>query len=109
MAWLRVTPHYKGHFPLDGGGVQFGGYGPKEVTPDTFAAACAGQNFPYIVPCTREGKYLVDVPAIEVKVEVLVPEVKAEKVTRAAEAKEEAVSDSTVGIEVEVSKTKKGK
>jgi hypothetical protein len=108
MAWLRPTPHYKGHFPLDAGGVIFGGYGQKEVTPDTFAAQVAGQNFPYVVPCDRSGKYLVDVPAVEIKTEVLVPATVAKVAGVTNEVAEEKVAEAQPVVEVETSK-KKGK
>lgn len=83
--YLMLTEHYKkvNRFPVDIGGLTFhegpkGGIGiPKEVD-DHLGNLLAKANFPIAVPCTREGKALVAVPAIPVaKVEVA-PVVKAE-------------------------------
>jgi len=108
MAWLRATAHYKGYFPLDAGGVMLGGYGPKEVTPDVFAAQVAAQNFPFVVQCDREGNYLVDVPAVEIKTEVLVAATVAKVAGVTNEVAEEKVAEAQPAVEVETSK-KKGK
>lgn len=111
MSYLRVTPHYKGHFPLDGGGVTFGGYGQREVTPDEFADRIVKMNFPYIVHCSRDGQYLDDVPAVEVVKEVLVPAVKAEASAPKSEAPAEAGSlaqdENPVPPVIEVVESKK--
>lgn len=82
--YLIVTKHFKGRFPVDMGGVTFAGYGQKEVEND-FGARCAAQNFPMLVPCTITGKYLVDVPAVQETVVVLVPQVKAEPAPKSEE------------------------
>lgn len=111
MAWLRVTPHYKGRFPLDGGGATFGGYGQKEVTPDSVADYIANSNFPFIVKCDRDGKYLVDVPPVDVPVVPQVPVAPAEAPVPKSEAPAEAGSlaqdENPVPPVIEVVETKK--
>lgn len=111
MAYLRVTPHYKGHFPLEGGGATFGGYGQKEVTPDSVADYIANSNFPFIVKCDRDGKYLVDVPPVEEaavpQVPSAPPEAPAPKSPAPAEAGPLAEDENPVPPVIEVVETKK--
>jgi len=65
--WLRITPHYKGKFPVQVNGENFGGFGPRFVDDKT-GEATAKMNFPYCVPCDKDGKYLVEVPPVKVVV-----------------------------------------
>lgn len=116
MAWLRVTQHFKGHFPMDAGGVVFGGYGQKEVTPESFADACVKQNFPYVVHCSREGQYLDDVPAVTVVTTLVVPAVEAQVAPKSEAPAETGDVDtssdalsSTIEVETETAAQRKAR
>jgi hypothetical protein len=116
MAYLRATPHYKGAFPLDIGGVTLGGYGQKEITPDSFADMVAAANFPFVVKCDRNGKYLVDVPPVEPvqKAPEVLPEPKTEVEPSKSEteAGEVAPDSDALSASIEIEKparSKKGK
>jgi len=75
--FLKMTEHYKGRFPVDVGGLVFGGFGQKEVE-DSLGKMIADANFPLCAPCDREGNYTVAVPPV--KVLVFVDEPPAPKV-----------------------------
>lgn len=72
--YLTVTEHYKGSFPVDIGGLQLAARGPRKVEPDEYAEKLLRMNFPYVVQCDENGKYLVEVPPLpEPPVLVLAP------------------------------------
>ena len=82
--YLILTPHFRGNIPIDIGGFVMSSRGPVQV-PDALGQRLVGKNFPYCVPCDKDGKYLGAVPPVKVApkppekvivpVEALLPEV----------------------------------
>ena len=63
--YICTTPHYKGRFPLDAGGVVLLGPTPKFVHDD-FGKLLLPGNFPKVVECDETGTYLVEIPPVPV-------------------------------------------
>jgi hypothetical protein len=109
--WLRMTPHFKDKFPIDVGGLVFAGYNPKQ-TNDEFGQRLAAQNFPWCVPCTPEGEYLVDVPPVktlQLVAEAVVPPVSLPKKEEAEAVADTAAPEEDQPVVEEVTHTRKTK
>lgn len=63
--YLILTPHFRGNIPIDIGGFVMSSRGPVQV-PDALGQRLVGKNFPYCVPCDKDGKYLGAVPPVKV-------------------------------------------
>ena len=100
--YLMLTEHFTGRYPIDIGGLTFNaGPGlPKEVD-DKLGNLLAKANFPFAVPCTREGEPLVAVPAVK-KIEVVIAPAKQ------AESKSEADPTAATEADGEVPGTPEG-
>lgn len=61
--FIKMTEHFKGSFPVDIGGVVFGGRAHKQVG-DAFGALLVKQNFPRVARCDADGRYLDPVPPV---------------------------------------------
>lgn len=63
--FIRATEHFRGTFPVDVGGITLAGFGQKPVDEKLGAYICK-VNFPFVVECDKDGKYLVAVPEVKV-------------------------------------------
>lgn len=63
--YLILTPHFRGNIPIDIGGFVMSSRGPVQV-PYALGQRLVGKNFPYCVPCDKDGKYLGAVPPVKV-------------------------------------------
>lgn len=63
--YITLTQHFKGKTPIDIGGFVISSRGPVLVSDD-LGKRILPKNFPFVVPCDKDGKYLVSVPAMKV-------------------------------------------
>jgi hypothetical protein len=63
--YITLTGHFKGKTPIDIGGFVISSRGPVLVSDD-LGKRILPKNFPFVVPCDKDGKYLVSVPAMKV-------------------------------------------
>ena len=105
--YLILTPHFRGNIPIDIGGFVMSSRGPVQV-PDALGQRLVGKNFPYCVPCDKDGKYLGAVPPVKVAPKppekVIVP-VEALQV----ETEEKSVAEDEQPVIEEVADKKKRK